>query len=258
MAARAATAWAATEAGDRGVPLRLVSVIDDETHRSQAEDALRLARGAVENQAVTVQVEEVIRHGSSLDVLLQESAGAAMVCVGSSHRCGTALDVTSTTLAQQAQCNVAIIRSEGNGESRPGGIITVVLDDLPGNDAIVHQAMREGRLRHATVRQVDRRLKSWVRRFPDVHVEVVAAGTGRSACQSSDHNLAELAVIGHADAQRLTGLVSPNCHAILGYPDVSMLFVHDDSDEDCSAPESCDGHEHHELCRCPTNERTDQ
>jgi nucleotide-binding universal stress UspA family protein len=230
VAARAAAAWAVAEAYHRGVPLRLVSVIDDDTHREEAEYALRLARGAAENQAMTVPVEEVIRHGHTVAVLLQESATATLICLGTSHRIGTTIGVTATTLAQDAHCTVAIIHADGHAEARDGGVITVVLDDAPDNDAVVCQAMREARLRRATVRQIDRRLDSWVRRFPDVHVDVVAAGTGRSARQQGDQerDRPEMAVLGQAEAPRLVGLSSPNCHPILRYPDCSMLFVHVD------------------------------
>jgi nucleotide-binding universal stress UspA family protein len=232
VAARAAAAWAATEAHQRDVQLRLVSVIDDDSQRGEAEYALRLARAAAERLASTVSVDEVILSGHTLAVLVQETATAAMMCLGTSHRIGTPLGVMATTLAQNAHCTVAIIRADGHAEAGNGGVITVVLDDAPDNDAVVFQAMREGRLRCATVRQVDRRLDSWVRRFPDVHVEVVAAGTGRSTRQQHDQelDLPELAVLGQAEAERLVGLTSPNCHSILGYPDCSMLFVHDLND----------------------------
>ena len=51
-AARAAVSWAVAEARDRGVPLRLVTVIDDDrASGDRARDALRLARAAVEDQS---------------------------------------------------------------------------------------------------------------------------------------------------------------------------------------------------------------
>ncbi|OBF29569.1 hypothetical protein A5724_25055 [Mycobacterium sp. ACS1612] len=101
-----------------------------------------------------------------------------------------------------------------------------MLDDRPDNDARVHLAMQEGRLRKATVRQVDRRVDSWIRRYPDVPVEVVAAGTGRQYRQSDgDGADVQLAVVGAADAGAAATLTMPNCHPILGYPDCSVLLV---------------------------------
>src|ERR1700758_5291243 len=74
--------------------------------------------------------------------------------------------------------------------------------------------MEEGRRRHATVRQTVRRLTSWVRRYPDVPVQVVAAGTGIKS--SENHSSAiELAVVGRADADQIGELATPNCHPIV-------------------------------------------
>jgi len=56
------------------------------------------------------------------------------------------------------------------------------------------------RRRDATVRQIDRRLNSWVRRYPDIPVQVVAAGTGVRLPESHGSAI-ELAVVGRADAE---------------------------------------------------------
>jgi hypothetical protein len=84
--------------------------------------------------------------------------------------------------------------------------------------------MEEGRRRHATVRQIDRRLNSWVRRYPDVHVQTVAAGTGPKHHETLGTAI-ELAVVGTADAEGMAALATPNCHPIVGYPDCSVLVV---------------------------------
>jgi nucleotide-binding universal stress UspA family protein len=224
-AARAAVSWAVAEARDRGVPLRLVTVIaDDRASGDRARDALRLARAAVEDQSPMVAFEEVIRHGEVARELLVESRSAALICVGARHRMGAPLGVIAATLAERAQCAVAVICADDVDHD---GVIAVVLDDEPDNDAVVLQAMKEGRLRHATVRQIDRRLTSWVRRFPDVHVETVAAGTGLGFGEPHRRGLPQLAVLGRKDAMRVASVVTPNCHPIIGYPDCSLLFVHD-------------------------------
>jgi nucleotide-binding universal stress UspA family protein len=215
VASRAAASWAVAEAQNRGVPLRLVTVVRDATQRCRAEEALRLARGAVENRALPVSFEEVTRYGDALLVLLEESSTATMICVGTSREIGTPLGVTATTLVERAHCDVAVIRPEGAAGDWVGGVIAVVLDDDPDNDAVVRRAMIEGRLRNATVRQIDRRQNSWVRHFPDVHVEVVAAGTGRCTNRSEDRGLPQLAVVDQSESARgLTATVTPNCHPI--------------------------------------------
>lgn len=226
--ARAAVSWAVAEACDRDVPLRLVAVVADHTRihdQEQAQDALRLACAAAESQSMSVPFDEVIRFGCAPSVLLEESRSAAIVCVGSAFRKGAPLGVTATTLTERAHCPVAVIRNADASTVWNDGVIAVVLDDEPDNDAVVHQAMMEGRLRHATVRQIDRRLHSWVRRFPDVHVDIVAAGTGPGTQHAHDRELPQLAVLGRRDAASVAGVVTPNCHPILGYPDCSVLFV---------------------------------
>jgi hypothetical protein len=78
--------------------------------------------------------------------------------------------------------------------------------------------------RHASVRQIDRRLNSWIRRYPDVHVQTVAAGTGMKPSEKQSSAI-DLAVVGSADAEEIAGLATPNCHPIVGYPDCSVLVV---------------------------------
>jgi TusA-related sulfurtransferase len=126
----------------------------------------------------------------------------------------------------RAHCPVAIIRTNPDGTAAQPGVIAVVLNDEPDNDEVVHQAMEEGRRRHATVRQIDRRLNSWVRRYPDVPVQVVAAGTGLRTSESRSSAI-ELAVVGRADADQIAELAAPNSHPILGYPSCSVLIVRD-------------------------------
>ena len=226
--ARAAVSWAVAEARDRDVPLCLVAVVDDHTRihdQERAQDALRLACAAIESQSASVPFDEVIRFGSAPTVLLEESRSAAIVCVGSGFREGAPLGVTATTLAERAHCPVAVIRNTDAFTVRGDGVVAVVLDDEPDNDAVVYQAMREGRLRHATVRQIDRRLDSWVRRFPDVRVDIVAAGMGSGTRDSHHRDPPQLAVLGRRDAASVAGVVTPNCHPIVGYPDCSVLFA---------------------------------
>jgi nucleotide-binding universal stress UspA family protein len=230
-AACAAATWAVAEAHQRGVPIRLVTVIHDATAACWAKDALRLSRAAVENRKLPVPIEEVLLCGETTSALVHESTSASLLCLGSDHRVGGPVEATVATVAQRARCTVAVIRPDGLNGAWVGGVIAVVLDDEPDNDGIVREAMEEGRLRHTTVRQIDRRRDSWVRRFPDVPVELVAAGCGSAGGESRDRRLPQLAVVGQAEADRLGDVVSPNCHPILGYPDCSLLFVRNVVDE---------------------------
>lgn len=84
-----AAEWAAAEAVNRGVPLRLVHVIEpgSEAVRLEAEYAeiaLRAARDAITAPGRRLEVEAVVVHGDISAVLIEESRHAALMCVGSS------------------------------------------------------------------------------------------------------------------------------------------------------------------------------
>ena len=241
QAAVNAAKWAIDEARTRQLPLRLVYVIPrregqigsaaTEWELERAETVLAQAESAVRSAAIEdgkpVEVETAILSGDPAQVLINQSADAALVCVGTARR-GWASDgllgPTAAGLVARASAPVAVIRTNPDGSPTDLGVIAVVLNDEPDNDEVVHQAMEEARRRHATVRQIDRRLNSWVRRYPDVQVQTVAAGTG--AKPGEKHGSAiELAVVGSADAAEMAGLVTPNCHPIIGYPDCSVLVV---------------------------------
>ncbi len=233
-----AARWAVDEAIRRQVPLRLVHVIKRSEAPSAAaqtsdweiergETALCQAEVAVRDVGKPVEVETVLLSGDPEQTLINESQDAAMVCVGtdrSGWSAGKLLGSTEAAVAMRAHCPVAIIRTNPDGTTAAPGVIAVVLNDEPDNDEVIHYAMEEARRRNAIVRQVDRRLNSWIRRYPDVPVQVVAAGTGPRAFENHSRAI-ELAVVGVADADEIADLVTPNCHPILGYPDCSVLLV---------------------------------
>lgn len=233
-----AARWTIEEALSRQLPLRLVYVIPrrdgesasapiSEWELERAEAALSQAECAVQQEKKPVEVDTAVLSGDPGRVLVDESHDAALICVGTSRR-GWASDgllgPTATALVADAPCPVAIIRTNPDGLPTELGVIAVVLNDEPDNDEVVHQAMEQGRRRHATVRQIDRRLNSWVRRYPDVQVQTVAAGTGVKSGERHSGAI-ELAVVGSADAAEIAGLATPNCHPIVGYPDCSVLVV---------------------------------
>jgi hypothetical protein len=100
-----------------------------------------------------------------------------------------------------------------------------VQNDEPDNDAVVHRAMEEGRLRKAPVLLIDMRLDSWVRRYPDVHVHTVAARQGAMRRDDNCSNSIQLAVVGSADAEHIAQLVWPDYHPVLGDANRSVLLV---------------------------------
>ncbi|WP_237568019.1 universal stress protein [Mycolicibacterium lacusdiani] len=226
-AALNAARWAATEARNELTTMRLVfavpesSTTDDRAHDvRRACRALEQASGAVSDLVPSLIVRTAIRHGTPDRVLLDESRGAAMLCVGAEPR-RHGVGLLAAALAEKAACTVAIVRDTAPARD---GVVAVVLDDAPGNDEVVHRAMREGRMRRAVVRQVDCRQDSWVRRFPDVHVEMVPPG----GIRTTDHErpaVPQLAVVGTADAARLGDPARLESHPIHGYPDCTVLVV---------------------------------
>ncbi|KMO82738.1 universal stress protein [Mycolicibacterium chubuense] len=230
-AALNAVRWAAAEAVDRDLPLRIVHVVASggATDDGAADAALLAAQNAALISTESVRAQRVQIIGRPEDILLQESRHAAMVCIGARPRRAADEPVVgrvAAALARASACPVAVIRSRTDGTAHTDGVISVVLSDDVGNDDVVHLAMHEGRLRGCVVRQIDRRADSWVRRYPDVHVETVAAGSGHQFGWETDgHGDVGLAVVGAADADALPTLTMPNCHPILGYPNCSLLLV---------------------------------
>jgi nucleotide-binding universal stress UspA family protein len=230
-AALNALRWALTEAVFRQAPIRLVHAVPERPSAGRVADCtdavLLTAEDAISEVGKPVRLELRRTVGEPAEVLIAESCNAAMVCVGEPAPAnGKMFGATAVALMEHARCPVAVIRTGADGRPHDDGVISVVLDDQPDNDARVHLAMQEGRLRKAAVRQVDRRVDSWIRRYPDVPVEVVAAGTGRQYRRSAgDGAGVQLAVVGAADAAAAATLTMPNCHPILGYPDCSVLLV---------------------------------
>ena len=244
VAAVNAATWAVDEAAGRQLPLRLVYVMapreasgsqhaaDWEIERGEMAlaQAQNAALAAAREEGTHVEIDMAMMSGDSAQVLVDESACAAMVCVGTARRGKSSdglLGPTAAGLVARAHCPVAVIRTNPDGLPTELGVIAVVLNDDPDNDDVVHQAMEEGRRRHAIVRQIDRRLDSWVRRYPDVQVQTVAAGGGLRPGGSGEKvgRAIELAVVGAVDADQIAGLATPNCHPIMGYPDCSVLVV---------------------------------
>ena len=230
-----AVTWAVAEAVDRDVPLRIVHALGAEPEPRPGENdavshVLARAEDAAHQADDSVSTEVVTSLGRPGDVLVCESRRASLICVGSHPRpCDESalFSPTVARLAQRAACPVAIIRSRRDGTPQTDGVITVVLSDEPANDDVVRVAMHEGRLRGATVRQIDQRTDSWVRRYPDVHVEIVTDTAGLRShpdTTESDPRIG-LAVVGPADTEALGSLTIPNSHPIHGFPDCSVLVV---------------------------------
>jgi nucleotide-binding universal stress UspA family protein len=149
------------------------------------------------------------------------------------------LGSTAAALANHAHCPVAIIRN-GDASTHDDAWIAVVVDHELDNDAVMQRAMEEARLRNAPVLalrvtrwkpgevpydQLERRLRGWIQRYPDVHVLPVDAGANAAHYLETRDEAPQLVVLGRADADHVTRLVGPHGHSILAHPHCSVLAV---------------------------------
>ncbi|MGF2952575.1 universal stress protein [Mycobacterium sp. THU-M116] len=266
-----AATWAVPEAVSRNMPLRLVhAVAQRHTDRGEsadgldveyAETSLRAADTALQALGEPLKVECEIVRGSPEGALIEQSRGAALVCIGSvgiGRIASKVLGSTADAMARGAQCPVAIIRCD-RVETRPdtgpdsgpdsgytdsgytdSGYVAVVVDDSPGNDAVLEHGFREARLRGAPVlamgawrwglgeipyRQLDHRLGPWVSRYPEVHVMPAAARRGPAEFLTHTLESVRLAVVGGADAGTVARIVGPTPGRVHAHTGCSVLVV---------------------------------
>jgi nucleotide-binding universal stress UspA family protein len=246
-----AATWAVTEAVSRNVPLRLVHAIPDDAagdgslEVESAQASLRAADAALATTGEPVKVECDIVCGSPAGVLIDESRGAAMVCVGSvgiGRIVRRLLGSTADTVARKAHCPVAIIRANGETTESDRGYVAVVVDESPGNDAVLEHGFRVARLRGAPIlalgvwrwglgeipyRQLDHRLGPWVSHYPEVHVMPAAARHGAAEFLAHTQESVKLAVVGSEDADKVAQIVGPVGPRLAGRPGCSVLVVRD-------------------------------
>jgi nucleotide-binding universal stress UspA family protein len=256
QAAIQAAEWAVDEAVSREVPLRLVEVIPEQVEPAPfasvgnvrmeieyAETALRIGAAAVAAAGKPVKVETAILQGDPAATLIAESGNAEMVCVGSvgiGRFAKALLGSTVAELAEAATCPVAIIRTQQSRPRPDTSLIVVAVNDSPGNDDVVEQAIREAQLRHAPVLalgawrdgfgevpsdELDRQVQFWNQRCPSVQFHARATRTGIADFLDVSDSRIQLAVIGSTDVDQVASLIGPHSHPILGHADCSVLIV---------------------------------
>jgi nucleotide-binding universal stress UspA family protein len=256
QAAIQAAEWAVDEAVSREVPLRLVEVITRQVEPAPlasvgnvrmeveyAQAALRIAAAAVAADGKLVKVETAILHGDPAAALLAESCDAAMVCVGSTgigRFARVLLGSTAAELAEAAHCPVAIIRTRQHRPKLDSDLIAVAVNDSPGNDDVVEQAIKEAQLRQAPVLalgvwqqdlgemppdEMERRVHVWEQRYPSVQFHALATRTGIADFLDVSSSRIQLAVIGSTDTDQVVSLIGPRSHPILGHAECSVLIV---------------------------------
>jgi nucleotide-binding universal stress UspA family protein len=236
-------------AADRGVPLRLVHVVTiddedtdlDEDPSDVAADwpetefgkaALRGASVAVDATGNTITVDSEILWGDTDAMLLKESATAAMMCVGSvgiALLCEQILGSTATSLAQQADCPVAVIRLGDDVPTVESEWIVTVVDGTRDSNAVVTWALDTARLRRTPVlalgivqhgqrgidgSELERRVVSWRKQRPHMHIYPLTFNGDVSGFLADHDELAvQLTVIGAADAEQVAKIVGAHRHS---------------------------------------------
>jgi nucleotide-binding universal stress UspA family protein len=248
-----AAKWAIPEATGRDIPLRLIHAIadrqedgpvgDDSLDVEYGEMALRAASTSLHAMGQPVKIDTDIVHGSPRSALIDESRYAAMICVGSvgiGRVARKVLGSTADAIAHEAQCPAAIIRTNRDAATSDSDWIAVVVDDSPGNDAVLEHGFREAQLRQAPIlalgvrrrglgeipyKQLDQRLGRWVSQYRQVHVQPAAATGGAAEFLTGTQDQVQLAVVGDEDAGKVARMVGPVTHHLSGRTGCSVLVV---------------------------------
>jgi nucleotide-binding universal stress UspA family protein len=165
-----------------------------------------------------------------------------MICIGSvgiGPIARKVLGSTAESVAKNAHCPVAVIRSIHQSNEPASGSIAVVVDDSPGNDTVLEHGFGEARRRKAPILalgvwrwgfgeipydQLNRRLGRWVTEHREVHVRPAAARHGAAEFLANTQERVQLAVVGSADADNVARMVGPhNPH--FGHTGCSVLVV---------------------------------
>jgi nucleotide-binding universal stress UspA family protein len=256
-AAIRAAIWAVDEAVSRDVPLRLVHAIAPNGNASvhstgqnrdytRAEHVVHTAWQAVEASGKPVKIEMEILRGEPASMLARASRSAAMVCVGWTGRNRNAeLGSTASALSRIARCPVAVIRQRAHA-TVDGRWIIVRVDESANSDVVLHQAMKEARLRNAPLltltsgldrNGVETDTAHAVRVHLDHHVAHQSAHSAEvSVCSlpaslgvldylAKNADLAQLVVVGADDPRVVAELTGPNADAVLHHTNCSVMSV---------------------------------
>ncbi len=256
-----AALWAADEAVDRDLPLRLVYAIDSPTDAvdpddsarqlATAEIAVRHAFTAVESTGKAVKIEVEIMQGRPTDVLREASRGAAMLCVGAiglKHSTGATVGSTAAALTTVGHCSTAIVRGYEPTPREPGSIV-VEVDRSTDSEAVLERGVEEALLRKAPLvviatwrpsvadghdrggaeregqvtAELTRRLARTKRRHPGLDVRPVAVRGNLLDYLSQHSQSIQLVVVSRRRAHGVAEMVGPRSRAALHDSDCSVL-----------------------------------
>lgn len=252
--AQQAVRWAVREAAARKAPLRLVHacvVISQYTPvtlpksvsdvlADEGREWLRAASRIASEVAPGIEVSGILEHGDPATALVEESAKAQLVVLGSRGLGGfTGLVVGSvaTKVVQRGASPVVVIRGEETG--RTGKSVVVGVDGSPASEAAIAFAYEEAaRLRAplvavhawsdmlsasafalvphafdwpeiqaAELEVLGERLAGWQEKYPDVHVDRIVIQDRPAHSLIEQARDAQLVVVGSRGRGGLTGLL---------------------------------------------------
>jgi nucleotide-binding universal stress UspA family protein len=250
-ASLAAVHWAAEEARRRDTTLRLLHacVFEDATPRKHDELLLehgyrwlhRAAEAAAE-WAPGVRVEMAVQLGLAVDLILAESADAALVVLGS-HRLGglrgALIGSVALRVAAGASCPVVVV------PGRPGrtGPVVVGLDASDSGEHALRFALDEAAALRAPVhvvhawhdgdgvteqRDLETRVASWARKYPNLEITAHAVRDRiPSRALLAAASGARLIVVGTRGRGPVTGgILGSTGNALLAHAACPVAVVH--------------------------------
>lgn len=270
--ARQAAFWAAEEAARRNVPVRLVTVVqlpvfqhpgvarltvaDTDEVRAHAGDRLVALKKEVLERHAGLDVHVAVRVDQLDSALIEESANALLMVVGSRGLGGfegALVGSTGVTLATHGHCPVAVIRP-----GTPAGPVVVGVDGSPTSETAVGLAFEEASLRGAElvavhtwvdytaevfygspelyqvesdaieVREQEllaEQLAGWQERYPDVAVRRVVSQDRPVRCLLEQAADAQLLVVGSRGRGGFTGMLLGSTSQALVYHAPCPLLV---------------------------------
>ena len=232
-----AALWAVDEALARGLPLQLLYATkpkhlgtddyDADIHRGR--EALQSACAAIEAAGKAVDIRTDLVDGPAAVALVERSAQAELICVGTvgiDRYARSILGSTATEIAEKAQCPVAVIRPRDDEADQDIDWIVVTLDGRPEHHVVVERAMQEAELRHAPVLALgDDQVTTWQQRYPGVHVYPIADEDDIAHFLRKHDERVQLAVIGSDGTDELAQIVGPHGHPVFRHAHSSALVV---------------------------------
>ncbi|MFC4603392.1 universal stress protein [Rhodococcus kronopolitis] len=276
----AAVVWAARTAAIRRIPLVLVSVVHVPSYyysepylaRGYSDDLKNAGRAHLDGAAVLartvaeelgdVEVDTKLHEGRIADILLQYSAEATMIVLGSrglGEFTGAVLGSVTRAVASHSTCPVAVVRGRTlDGRPPTQGPVVVGVDGSEVSEAAVAVAFEEASTRGATLVAVNvwsdvsvqpslgatesdphwsaiqtaeeavlsERLAGWLERFPDVTVQRVVSRDRPVRVLSEYSERAQLLVVGSHGRGGFKGmLLGSTSNALMNTADCPVLIV---------------------------------